>query len=135
MIMIRIKVSVRRGASIQISEMGLCYMDGSFKIGPVLCLWWCGRFTQGSPPGLSALIGNPQQDVLYLFSNRRRNLLKFLSVDKYGIWVGTRRLHHQSFYWPEDPRVRQKLTAKELACLLVGGDLKKMRLKQLCSGQ
>ena len=86
-------------------------------------------------PGLSALIGKPQEDVLYLFSNRRRNLLKFLSVDKYGIWVGTRRLHHQSFDWPEDPHGRQRLNAEELTCLLIGGDLKKMRLKQLCSGQ
>ena len=52
-------------------------------------------------PGLSALIGQPEDDVLYLFSNRRRNLIKFLSVDKWGIWVGTRRLHHKRFYWPD----------------------------------
>ena len=86
-------------------------------------------------PGLSALIGQPEDDVLYLFSNRRRNLLKFLCVDKWGIWVGTRRLHHKCFDWPEHPRGRQKLTAQELACLLVGEDVKKMRLKQLLAGQ
>ena len=86
-------------------------------------------------PGLSALVGKPEEDTLYLFSNRRRNLLKFLCVDKFGIWVGTRRLHHNRFDWPEDPRGRQKLTVKELACLLVGGDVKKMRFKQLLAGQ
>lgn len=86
-------------------------------------------------PGLSALVGKPEEDTLYLFSNRRRNLLKFLSVDKTGTWVGARRLHHSRFAWPEDPLGRQKLTAKELACLLMGGDVKKMRLKQLLSGQ
>lgn len=86
-------------------------------------------------PGLSALIGQVDEDVLYVFSNRRRNLVKFLSVDKWGIWVGTRRLHHKGFTWPEHPRGRQRLTAKELACLLVGGDVKKMRLKQLLAGQ
>jgi transposase len=86
-------------------------------------------------PGLSALVGKPDEDTLYLFSNRRRNLLKFLSVDKFGTWVGTRRLHHSRFDWPEDPQGRQKLTAKELACLLIGGDVKKLRMKQLLTGQ
>lgn len=85
-------------------------------------------------PGLSALVGKPEQDTLYLFSNRRRNLLKFLSVDKFGIWVGTRRLHHSCFDWPEDPQGHQKLTAQELSCLLIGGDVKKLRLKRLLSG-
>ncbi|MDA0349997.1 MAG: IS66 family insertion sequence element accessory protein TnpB [Verrucomicrobia bacterium] len=55
--------------------------------------------------GLSALVGKPDQDALYLFSNRGRNLLKFLSVDNQGTWVGTRRLHHHRFDWPEDPQV------------------------------
>ena len=86
-------------------------------------------------PGLSALVGKPEEDALYLFSNRQRNLLKFLSVDKWGTWVGTRRLHHNHFDWPEDPRGRQKLTAKELACLLIGGDVKKLRLKELLAGK
>ena len=63
------------------------------------------------------------------------NLLKFLSVDKTGTWVAARRLRHSRFAWPEDPLGRQKLTANELAYLLVGGDVKKMRLKQLLSGQ
>lgn len=85
-------------------------------------------------PGLCALVGNPEEDALYLFSNRRRNLLKFLSVDKWGTWVVTRRLHHNHFDWPEDPRGRQKLTAMELACLLMGGDVKKLRLKELLAG-
>ena len=48
-------------------------------------------------PGLCGLVGKPEEDALYLFSNRRRNLLKFLSVDKWGTWVGTRRLHHNHF--------------------------------------
>lgn len=86
-------------------------------------------------PGLCALVGKPEEDTLYLFSNRKRNLLNFLSVDKIGICIGTRRLHHNRFGWPEDPRGRQKLTAKELACLLMGGDVKELGLKQLLSGQ
>lgn len=84
---------------------------------------------------LQALLGVVEEDVLYLFSNRRRDLLKFLSADKWGVWVGTRRLRHSHFDWPESPEGRQLLNAQELACLLIGGDVKKLRMKQLLSGQ
>ena len=72
----------------------------------------------------SALIGQVDENVLYLFSNRRRNLIKFLIVNKWGIWVAARRMHHKRFFWPEDQRGGHELTAKELACLLVGGEVK-----------
>jgi transposase len=84
--------------------------------------------------GLRALVGETEPGVLYLFSNRTRALLKFLSVDSTGVLCGTRRLHHRRFHWPESPQGRQKLTAGELACLLVGGDVKKFRLKKVLSG-
>lgn len=83
---------------------------------------------------LRALIGEADPGVLYLFSNRTRALLKFLSVDASGVWCGTRRLHHSRFAWPESPEGRQKLTADELACLLIGGDVKKLRMKQALAG-
>lgn len=85
--------------------------------------------------GLVALIGKAEEEVLYVFSNRTRELLKFVAVDKTGIWCGTRRLHRSRFVWPESPQGRQKLTADELACLVVGGDLKKHRLQRTFSGQ
>jgi len=84
--------------------------------------------------GLQALVGEAEQGVLYLFSNRTRALLKFLSVDSTGVFCGTRRLHHSRFDWPESPEGKQKLTADELACLLIGGDVKKLRLKKLLAG-
>jgi transposase len=77
---------------------------------------------------LRCLVGEAEPGVLYLFSNRTRALLKFLSVDTHGVWCGTRRLHHSRFDWPESPEGRQKLTADELACLLIGGDVRKLRL-------
>jgi len=83
---------------------------------------------------LRALIGEPEKDVLYLFSNRTRALLKFLSVDSTGVFCGTRRLHHSRFDWPESPEGKQKLTADELGCLLIGGDVKKLRLKKVLAG-
>jgi len=84
--------------------------------------------------GLRALVGEAEQGVLYLFSNRTRALLKFLSVDSTGVFCGTRRLHHSRFDWPESPEGRQKLTRDEPACLLMGGDVKKLRFKRLLSG-
>ena len=84
--------------------------------------------------GLRALVGEAEQGVLYLFSNRTRALLKFLSVDSTGVFCGTRRLHHSRFDWPESPEGKQKLTADELACLLIGGDVKKLRFRKLLAG-
>lgn len=84
--------------------------------------------------GLRSLVGEAEQGVLYLFSNRTRALLKFLSVDSTGVFCGTRRLHHSRFEWPESPEGRQKLTADELACLFVGSDVKKLRLRKVLAG-
>lgn len=84
--------------------------------------------------GLRALVGTTHCEELYVFSNRARALLKFLSVDKTGVWCGTVRLHHGSFVWPESPMGRQRLTGDELACLLIGGDVKKKRFRQTLSG-
>jgi len=83
---------------------------------------------------LRALVGEAEEGVLYLFSNRTRALLKFLSVDSAGVFCGTRRLHHSRFDWPESPEGKQKLTADELACLLIGGNVKKLRFKKVLAG-
>jgi len=85
--------------------------------------------------GLRALVGEAEKGTLYLFSNRTRSLLKFLSVDSTGVFCGTRRLHHSRFDWPESPEGGRKLAADELACLLIGGDIKKLRLKKLLADQ
>lgn len=85
--------------------------------------------------GLQALVERPEPEVLYVFSNRTRGLLKFLSIDSTGVWCGTRRLHHGRFVWPESPQGRQRLTCDELAWLIAGGDLRKLRLKRTLAGQ
>ena len=63
-----------------------------------------------------------------------RALLQYLSVDSAGVWCGTRRLHHGRFDWPESPQGQQNLTADELACLLIGGYVKKLRFKKVLVG-
>ncbi len=85
--------------------------------------------------GLGVLVGGAQPGILYVFSNRSRALLKFLALDANGVWCGTRRLHHSRFAWPEHPSGQERLSAQELACLLTGGDVKKLRRDQLFSRQ
>lgn len=84
--------------------------------------------------GLRALIGSAEPEALYVFSNRNRDLLKFLAVDATGVWCGTRRLHHRRFTWPESPEGKQRLTRDELAWLIAGGDVKKLRLSAALAG-
>jgi len=84
--------------------------------------------------GLRALIGSAETEALYVFSNRNRDLLKFLAIDASGVWCGTRRLHHRRFVWPENPEGRQRLTRDELAWLMAGGDLRKLRLAHTLAG-
>lgn len=87
------------------------------------------------PDGLRALLGETEPEVFYVFSNRTRELLKFLSVDSSGVWCGTRRLHHGRFAWPESPQGRERLTRSELAWLIAGKDVKKLRRQLIFSGQ
>ena len=87
------------------------------------------------PDGLRSLVGRIEPEALYVFSNRTRGLLKFLSVDATGTWCGTRRLHHRRFVWPESPDGPQRLTCDELAWLVAGGDVKKLRFKRTLTGQ
>ncbi|WED64165.1 IS66 family insertion sequence element accessory protein TnpB [Synoicihabitans lomoniglobus] len=84
---------------------------------------------------LRTLVGRPEPEALYVFSNRSRGLLKFLVVDATGVWCGTRRLHHRRFAWPESPDGQERLTRDELAWLIAGGDVKKLRLKRTLAGQ
>ena len=40
--------------------------------------------------GLRALVGETEPEVFSVFSNRTRELLKFLSVDETSVWCGAR---------------------------------------------
>jgi transposase len=79
------------------------------------------------PDGLGVLVGGAQPGILYVFSNRTRELFKCLAVNTTGVWCGTRRLHHSRFAWPEHPSGQERLSAQELACLMAGNDVKKLR--------
>ena len=67
--------------------------------------------------GLRSSVGSAEEEALYVFSNRNRDLLKFLAVDVIGVWCATRRLRHRRFTRPESPEEQQRLTHDELAWL------------------
>lgn len=76
--------------------------------------------------GLSAIVQsemklNPYDDALFVFTNKRRELLKCLYWDRSGFAMWVKRLDVEKFIWPkhlEDDVIR--LTDQEMAWLLQG---------------
>ena len=75
----------------------------------------------------STLKLDPLSGAAFLFTNRRRTLIKILYFDGTGYWVVAKRLEKGTFSWPQDiEEGRQKLTLKPtaLAMLTDGIDLR-----------
>lgn len=84
--------------------------------------------------GLHALIthefGRPAlTGDLYVFANRRRDLLKIFFFDTGGIWVCAKRLEQNSYRWPAPGERLITLTPAELHLLLSGIDLQQTRAR------
>jgi transposase len=82
--------------------------------------------------GLLALVGEKlQEDVksgaLFVFTNKRRRLLKILYWDGTGLWVASKRLEAGTFSWPrsaESGTLKLKLAPEALAMLTDGIELR-----------
>ena len=67
----------------------------------------------------------PMSGALFVFRNRRRQMLRILFYDGGGFWLCTRRLSKGTFsYWPEGDGTGpcSPLLARELQVLIWGGD-------------
>jgi transposase len=77
--------------------------------------------------GLSVLVEramdlNPFAGDLFVFCNRRRNMIKMLYWDKNGFALWHKRLEKHRFHWPTSTEQVVSLGAKELEWLLAGLD-------------
>lgn len=78
--------------------------------------------------GLRALIEQssvellPQCGHLFGFSNRRRNMTKFLYWDGTGFWVCAKKLQKGTFWWPkfDERETTHEITPEQLSALLGG---------------
>lgn len=77
--------------------------------------------------GLSVLVEqamghDPFTGDMFVFCNRRRNMIKILYWDKNGFALWHKRLEKHRFYWPATTDEVVSLEAKELEWLLAGLD-------------
>lgn len=75
---------------------------------------------------------DPTSGHVFLFTNARRNRVKFLVYDGSGLWVAAKKLDGGRFGWPESESTATKmvLSQEELALLLGGIDLHQTRRRK-----
>lgn len=70
--------------------------------------------------------------ALFVFTNKRRRLLKILYFDGTGTWLLTKRLEAGTFYWPraaEEGQVKMELRPEAFAMLTDGIDMHGAKLR------
>ena len=65
---------------------------------------------------------DPFSQDLYVFCNRRRNIIKILYWDKNGFCLWHKRLEEHRFKWPRSADETMKISSQELGWLLDGLD-------------
>jgi transposase len=78
--------------------------------------------------GLSAIVteeleGRLFSGDLFVFSNRRRNLIKIVYYDRNGFCLWMKRLARHQFIWPQNEGDVREIRRQELAWLLDGLDI------------
>lgn len=86
--------------------------------------------------GLSILVKenmslDPLSGHLFVFCNRRRNILKILYWDRNGFCLYQKRLEKHFFRWPESESEVMKISHRELMWLMEGLELKQSAHEKL----
>lgn len=82
--------------------------------------------------GLSILVEsqmelNPLSGHIFVFSNKRRNMIKILYWDQNGFCLWQKRLEKHRFIWPESRQEVMEVEQRELMWLIDGLDVSNMR--------
>lgn len=84
--------------------------------------------------GLTGIIQNeismdPYSRSLFVFCNRKSNLLKILYWDRNGFCIWQKRLERDRFPWPQDEKDVLEVTPEQLNWLLNGIDFRRAHKK------
>jgi transposase len=79
---------------------------------------------------LERLAQEPLSGALFVFCNRRCDVLRIFCYDEGGVWLCTKRLEQGSFRWPKAGARVVQLTAADLHLLLSGVDPARTRLRR-----
>lgn len=71
--------------------------------------------------------GEPISGHLWVFANKRRDMVKVFWWDDGGMCILGKRLHEGTFAWPKPGQKLVQLTAAELQLLLSGLEVAKLR--------
>ncbi len=82
--------------------------------------------------GLSALVESmldidPFSGHLFVFSNRRRNIVKILYWDRNGFCLWHKRLEKERFKWPDHDGISLEIDHRQLSWLLDGLDYSRLK--------
>lgn len=72
----------------------------------------------------SEMRGDIFSQSLFVFCNRRRNVIKILYWNRNGFCLWQKRLEEEKFFWPRDLTEVQKIKTEELKWLLSGLDFR-----------
>ena len=75
--------------------------------------------------GLLALVEAPEVGAWYLFSNRRRTLIKCVKTDGRGNWVASRRLGRGHFHWIERAAGSSAIDVRDAEAVCNGDPIKR----------
>ena len=73
------------------------------------------------------LVQNPFSGHLFVFCNRRRNMLKILYWDRNGFCLWHKRLEKHTFKWPVSMREVMTIGQRELSWLMDGLDIQQKK--------
>jgi len=73
---------------------------------------------------------NPLSGHLFVFANRKKNMVKVLYWDRNGFCLWHKRLEKDRFTWPDSEKGVKVISSRELMWLLEGLDIRHVKAHQ-----